>query len=132
MAQVVGQFEHQDATGPDFIVNTTTGRPVSLSGPQITRLKRLHATIKADEQEDADFWALSDNYISTKFIYPDGEDEVPKDYLKLNMSRLGPDLSDRHIGADGKITVHPGPVFGVFREVQVRSAQRGSLYCARS
>ena len=115
---MVGQFEHQDATGPDFIVNTSTGRPVELNAPQIVRLKRLHATIEADEEQDADFLSLSDNFVSTRFIYPDGEDEVPKDFLKLNMSRLGPDLSDRHIGADGKITVHRGPVFGVFREVQ--------------
>ena len=55
-----------------------------------------------------------DQFVPTKYIYPDGEDTSPKREMQLN---LAPDLSDRHISANGNITLRKGPAFGVFREV---------------
>jgi hypothetical protein len=85
----------------------------------------LWLTIKADEQEDVNFCFLGDaNYvvgIPPGSSNPDGEVEVPKDYIKLNMSHPVPDLSDRHIGTDGEITVFRRPVFGFFCPGQVRA-----------
>jgi len=54
---------------------------------------------------------LSDTDVPSRYIYPDGESIIPKKYnMKL------PGLRDNHVQANGIVTKHKGPVFGIFRE----------------
>lgn len=53
---------------------------------------------------------FEDAHIPTRYIYPDGEDVVPRQPVKVH------GIFDRHVGADGKVVYARGRVFGVFRK----------------
>ena len=97
----------------DFVVDGRTGRPIDLSDEQKRMLRMHRMEDEAKEQEDVD--AMSDPFndanVPSQFIYPDGEAIIPKDYnLKIH------GLSDKHVMANGTITEHQGPGWGIFRE----------------
>lgn len=54
---------------------------------------------------------FGDKAIPTKYIYPDGEDIIPRPLIRFK------GMMDKHVGADGRVVYKRGRVFGVFRSV---------------
>jgi hypothetical protein len=93
----------------DQVVNASTGRPVKYTEQEQKLVDAQEASEKADEQEFIDWFGDSDNAVPSQDIYPDGES------VKAAGFPLPRPISDRHVGADGRITRETGRVFGVFR-----------------
>lgn len=99
----------------DFVVDARTGQPVDLTDEQRKKLHRDDLLREYKEQMDMEeiLDPLSDAEVPSRYIYPDGESVIPKD---INVAGMVPGLKDNHVQANGIVTKHTGPVFGIFRE----------------